>query len=112
MTDFLPGDVVWIDLEPVRGREQGGVRPGVVVSSAAYLAVVDSLVTVVPVTTRDRGWPNHVLLRGFTGLPSASWALTEQIRTVSRERVLRHSGSVDEATLDEIAVYLRDALHL
>jgi mRNA interferase MazF len=109
---LFPGDVVWVDLEPVRGREQGGVRPGVVVSSAEYLDIVDSLVTVVPVTSRDRGWPNHVQVDGPTGLASPSWAMVEQLRNLARERVLRWSGSVDEATFDEIRLYLRDSLAL
>lgn len=107
---LFPGDVVWVDLGPVRGREQGGVRPGVVVSSAEYLDIVDSLVTVVPVTSRDRGWPHHVPVEGPTGLASPSWAMVEQLRNVARERVLRWSGSVDEATFDEIRLSLRDSL--
>jgi mRNA interferase MazF len=108
--ELLPGDVVWVDLEPTRGREQGGVRPGVVVSSAAYLQAVDALAIVVPVTTRDRGWPNHIRVAGVTGLSTPSWAMTEQPRCVARERILRCTGSVDDDTFAAIRVYLRDAL--
>lgn len=107
---ILPGDVIWTDFGTGRGREQSGIRPAVVVSSTPFLETVDSLVHVIPVTSRDRGWPNHVPLGGVTGLASPSWAMTEQLRTVSRQRVLRWSGSVDEPTFDEIRVYLRDSL--
>lgn len=60
------GSVVWAVLDPASGREQARRRPVVVVAAEDYLDAVTTLV-VVPVTTVDRGWPNHVLLRGGTG---------------------------------------------
>jgi mRNA interferase MazF len=108
--ELFPGDVVWVDLDPARGREQAGIRPGVVVSSAAYLRAVTALAIVIPVTTRERGWPNHVSVSGPSGLNAPSWAMTEQPRSVSRERILRWTGSVDDDTFAAIRVYLGDAL--
>lgn len=95
--DLLPGDVLWALLEPTEGREQAGRRPVVVVSSAGLLATVDTLALVVPVTTTDRGWPNHVHLRS---LDRPSWAMTEQIRAISRTRLGQRAGV---ATNDELA---------
>lgn len=106
------GTVAWARLEPVRGREQGGSRPVVVVAGTGYLRAVTTLALVVPVTTTQRGWPNHVLLTGPTGLPSDSWAMTEQIRTLSRDRLSRISGEVDAACLAEIRQWLSDFLDL
>jgi mRNA interferase MazF len=108
--DVFPGDVFWTDFGSGRGREQEGIRPAVVVSSGAFLETIDSLVHVVPATTRDRGWGNHVPISGLTGLGSPSWAMTEQLRSVSRLRLLRWSGSVDDDTFAAIRVYLGDAL--
>lgn len=62
------GTVAWAALAPVRGREQGGHRPVVVVASQGYLDAVTTLLLVVPITTTDRGWPNHVPLDGAIGL--------------------------------------------
>ena len=104
------GSVVWATLDPVSGREQGGRRPAVVIASQDYLDAVTTLLIVVPVTTVDRGWPNHVLLRGGTGLERASWAMTEQPRTVDRARLRSVAGGVDAATLAAIDVWLRDFL--
>jgi mRNA interferase MazF len=109
---MLPGEVFWVDFGDGRGREQSGVRPAVIASSSAFVESIDSLVHVVPATTRDRGWPNHVTLAGNTGLGTPSWAMTEQLRAVSRERVLRWVGTVDDETFDTIQMYLRDALDL
>jgi len=108
--ELFPGDVVWVDLDPARGREQGGIRPGVVISSASYLRAVTALAIVIPVTTRERSWPNHVAVGGRSGLNAPSWAMTEQPRSISRERILRWTGSVDDDTFAAIRLYLGDAL--
>ncbi len=106
------GSVAWADLSPTRGREQAGQRPVVVVASHGYLETVTALVVVLPVTTVDRGWPNHVPLRGAHGLDRASWAMAEQPRTIARDRIRGVVGMVDDATLGDIDVYLRDFLDL
>lgn len=112
MTEPLTrGAVVWVQLDPTRGREQAGTRPAVVLSSDGYLAAVPDLAIVVPVTTRDRGWPHHVQLAGRElGLSRASFAMTEQPRTISRHRINRHAGRVDEATMDAISLWIKDFL--
>ena len=109
---LVPGSVVWVALEPVRGREQGGHRPVVVVASTGYLEAVTTLAVVVPVTSVDRGWPNHVRLTGEHGLQDRSWAMSEQIRTVSRSRISRVSGVVSAGCLGEIRSWLSDFLDL
>lgn len=99
MADLEPGSVVWVDLDPASGREQGGRRPFLVLAGADYLAIIETLVVGLPVTTVDRRWPNHVRLHGPTGLAHPSWAMTEQPRTLSRSRISSLSGSVTPATL-------------
>lgn len=107
------GDVVWLELDPTRGREQSGRRPALVVASDLYLEQADTLAIVVPATTVDRGWPNHVLLRGDDlGLPSPTFAMTEQPRTVTRERVVSQGGRVSPDTMRDVDVWLRDFLGL
>ncbi len=102
---LAPGAVAWSYLEPVRGREQGGRRPVVVVATQAYLDVVDTLAIVVPVTRTDRGWPNHPVLTGVEGLEQC-FAMTEQPRTLSRERLGPVIGVVSPECLQEIRLWL------
>jgi len=107
------GMVVWAELDPARGREQAGRRPALVVASDLYLEQADTLAIIVPATTKDRGWPNHVLLRGpdlILGEPT--FAMTEQPRTVARERLFDAVGIVDAATMREVDGWLRDFLGL
>ena len=103
------GSAVWADFNPTRGREQAGIRPAVVIASAGYLRNVPELIIVVPVTTRDRGWLHHVRLTGSAlTLDRASFAMTEQPRTIARSRITRDAGFVDPECMREIDQWLRD----
>lgn len=82
-----PWQVWWVELDPVTGHEQAGRRPAVVVSSPLQLGLTNrSLITVLPLTTRERpSWLHRVRLP-HPGNGPDSFAITEQIRTVSRGR--------------------------
>lgn len=111
-TATVPGEVVWATLAQTTGREQDGHRPVLVVSSEMYLRVVTALAVVVPLTSVDRGWPNHVPVRGAHRLPTRSWAMTEQVRAIDRSRITGRAGYADAATMHEVGVYLGDFLGL
>ncbi len=107
------GAIVWVDLDPARGREQRGTRPALVVSSDDYLSSVRDLVVVVPITSVDRAWPHHVQIRAArSALTKTSFAMTEQPRTISRERIARRSGAVDDTVMAGVDTWLRDFLGL
>ena len=74
---------MWAELDPVRGREQAGRRPALVIASDLYLEQADTLAIIVPVTANSRGWPNHVLMGPDLALDQPSLAMTEQPRTVT-----------------------------
>ena len=111
-SDLAPGVVAWAALEPVRGREQGGRRPVLVVASSGYLDAVTSLVIALPITTTDRGWPNHVPVDGPSGLDRASWIMTEQPRTFTRDRLTGSGGTVSPECLSAVRTWLGDFLDL
>lgn len=106
-----PGDVIWVQPEIAVGREQAGRRPALVVASAGYLETVDTLALVVPITSVDRGWPNHIEVIGAQ-LGGRSWAMSEQIRTISRERIVGRAGRTNDATLLGVRNWLADFLDL
>jgi mRNA interferase MazF len=90
---------VWVDLDPTVGRVQGGRRPAIVVSSDEFLRIGAEILHVVPLTTRNRGFYQHFHVTGPTGLTQDSWAMPEQIQTVSLQQVSRVSGQADELAL-------------
>jgi mRNA interferase MazF len=81
------GCIYWVDFDPVRGSEQGKMRPALVVQN--NLANLASNVTmVVPLSSKipSKEYPFNVLLpNGFDGTPAV--ILCQHIRTVSLERV-------------------------
>lgn len=101
------GDVLLCDLNPVAGREQGGIRPVVVVSHQRY-AVIPGLFLAVPLTSRDRGLDHHIEVPAddATGLKRVSYAMTEQVRVMSDQRAGRRLGRVSSETLTAISRYL------
>ena len=101
------GDVLLCDLNPVAGREQGGIRPVVVVSHQRY-SVIPGLFLAVPLTARNRELDHHIAVPADaqTGLERGSYAMTEQVRAVSESRAGRHLGKVSSETLTRISRYL------
>jgi mRNA interferase MazF len=101
------GDVLLCDLNPVAGREQGGIRPVVVVSHRRY-AVIPGLFLAVPLTSRDRGLDHHIriLADDLSGLKQVSYAMTEQVRAMSDQRAGRQLGKISHETLTAISRYL------
>jgi len=91
------------------GREQSGRRPAVVVAGQRYLQIIDTMALIVPVTSTDRGWPNHIPI---ADLPGPSWAMTEQVRAVSRSRLHGHLGQMDDDALEHVRHWLRKFLDL
>ena len=66
-----------------------------------------------PITTKDRGLPNHVRIGGVPGLlESDSFAMTEQPRAIDRRRITKHGGQIDHGTMQEIRSWLADFLDL
>jgi len=110
------GDVVWVDLEPVRGAESNKRRPAIVVSNDGANLTAEKLgrgvITVVPVTTNvERVYPFQVLLPADTaGLDRDSKAQAEQVRSIAYERIGDRLGKVDPEHLVQLDEALR--LHL
>ena len=107
---LVPGAIVWADLDPVQGREQEGRRPLLVVSSDIHLELATRLVTVIPITSRNRRWPNHIPISVDAGLGKESWAMTEQVRTIARERISSRAGTISARSLSDVRLWLGDFL--
>lgn len=107
------GSVWTAELSPTVGHEQAGRRPCLVVSSDAFNGSPAGLVTVLPITSRERRMASRIpLLPPEGGLSVASWVITEQVRTVSTERLGRRLGSVHPETLAAVSDALRLLLGL
>jgi mRNA interferase MazF len=107
------GDVWWIDADPVRGHEQAGTRPAVVVSADDFNTGPTGLIVVCPLTRTDYRSPLHVAVDPPDGgLRSRSFVLCEQIRAVSIERLESRVGRLGIPTVASIDRRLRLLLDL
>jgi mRNA interferase MazF len=109
VTPYRPeaGDLVWTDFDPRTGREQGGRRPALVVSSAEFTQLT-GFVIICPITTRIRPFPTSVVLPA--GLPVAGEILVAGVRSIDAlARPLRSAGARVPA---EIAAEVRAKLEL
>ncbi|MBI4043391.1 MAG: type II toxin-antitoxin system PemK/MazF family toxin [Candidatus Diapherotrites archaeon] len=109
------GDVLLADLDPVKGSEQGKIRPCIVVQNAPANQFSPNTI-IVPMTSTipDKKYPTNVILpKGETGLPKESTALCSQVRTISKQhRVLRKMGSLKPQRMREVDEALKTSLAL
>lgn len=102
MARILRGDVVWADLNSVRGREQAGHRPVVVISEDVFNARSGTVVAVaITSQAQAAGFPLTMELTGVK-LPQRSWVKISQIRTLSVERIGKKLGRVAPEELDRL----------
>ena len=103
MARILRGDVVWADLSPARGHEQGGRRPIVVVSDDVFNARSGTVIGMAITSQEQRaGFPLTLQLTS-ADLPKESWVKISQVRTLSVERIGRKIG---RASPEELAMLI------
>jgi mRNA interferase MazF len=110
MARILRGDIVWADLNPVRGREQAGSRPVLILSEDVFNEHSGTVIAVAITSQPQRaGFPLTYELFG-SGLPKPSWAKISQIRTLSVERIGKKIGKLKPEELDVIIEGLNEIL--
>ncbi len=106
------GELWLVDLEPVRGHEQGRTRPALVVSDDIFNGGPAGVVIVVPVTTkRTYRIPTHLPLDPPDGgLTRPSHLLCDQVRTISTERLLSRIGALPARTVQHAVSIIADLI--
>lgn len=87
-------DVYLADLNPTIGREQFGKRPVLIISNN-YENLLD-IVTIIPITSLKDGrrvYLNELLLQNELEKPSI--LLCQQIRTISKSRLIKKLTTID-----------------
>ena len=105
------GEIWYVDLEPVRGHEQGGNRPVLIVSVDSYNSGPSTIIFIVPITRKDRNVPCHVeIMPGESGLPNKSFLLCDHARAISKVRINLQKGccgKITDAKMKEVEYWLR-----
>ena len=87
MARILRGEIRWADLNPVRGHEQGGKRPVVIISQDVFNDRSGTVIALAVTSQPQRaGFPLTLNLES-SNLPKRSWVKIGQVRTLSVERI-------------------------
>ncbi|MGD0662764.1 MAG: type II toxin-antitoxin system PemK/MazF family toxin [Syntrophorhabdales bacterium] len=102
MARILRGDILWADLNPVRGSEQAGVRPVVVISHDVFNEKSGTVIALALTSQPQRaGFPLTLEIKSLH-LPKPSWVKISQIRTLSTERIGKKIGRMLPEEIDHI----------
>jgi mRNA interferase MazF len=105
---ILRGEIRWADLNPVRGREQAGLRPVLVLSHDVFNERSGTVIAVALSGQEPRAGFPLTLESGAPGLPKRSWVRTSQIRTLSVERLGRRLSRASEEEVDRVVEGLNE----
>jgi mRNA interferase MazF len=110
MARILRGDLVWADLDPTRGHEQGGQRPVIVLSEDVFNARSGTVIAMAITSQQPRaGFPLTLELTG-TKLPKRSWVKISQVRTLSVDRLGKKIDRASPEQMEQLIEGLNEIL--
>ncbi len=101
----------YANLNPIKGREQAGFRP-IVIVSGNLLNKHLSVVIACPLTTKIKGYKGNIILSpdNENNLKKKSEVLIFHIRSISKERLVRKIGNIKKEEIEVIKAGLNDIL--
>ena len=109
MARILRGDIVWADLNPVKGHEQAGQRPVLILSHDIFNERSGTVIAVALTSQPQRAAFPLTFELAAEGLPKKSWIKISQIRTLSVERLGTRIG---QATPEDLRQVLEGLLEI
>ena len=110
MAGILRGEIYWADLDPVRGQEQAGRRPVLVISNEVFNERSGTVIALALTSQAPTaGFPLTLELES-PHLPKRSWVKISQIRTLSVERLAKKMTKVASEQMDLIIEGLNEVV--
>ena len=110
MARILRGEIRWADLDPVRGREQAGARPVLVLSHDVFNERSGTIIALALTSQPQRAGFPLTLELDVRGLAKKSWVKISQIRTLSVERIGARLARAMPEILDQIVEGLNEII--
>ena len=104
-------EIWYADLNPVKGSEQKGFRP-VVIISGNLLNKYLQIVIACPLTSKIKEYKGNIILEpnDQNGLSEKSEVMVFHIRSISKERLVKKTGFITSKQLSDIKQGLGDIL--
>ena len=110
MARILRGEIRWADLNPVRGHEQAGLLPVLVLSHDVFNERSGTVIAIALTSQEPRaGFPLTLESRA-AGLPKRSWIRISQIRTLSVDRIGRRLARASEEEIARVVEGLNEVV--
>ncbi len=111
MKTIKQGEIWYTNLNPIKGREQAGHRPVVIVSGNVVNSYLD-IVIAMPLTTIIKNYKGDIVLHpnSINGLSQPSEVLIFHIRSLSKDRLEKKIGTITSDELAELKEGLDDIL--
>ena len=84
VSKYIPkqGDLIFLDFNPIKGHEQNGIRPAIIISNNVFNKNT-KMVIVCPITSNNKEYPTHYLLEDTLKIQGS--VLCEYIRSIDYE---------------------------
>ena len=107
---ILRREIYWANLNPTKGREQGGIRPVLIISNNIFNQRSGTVVALAITSVEPR--VKYPLVKELicSSLPKRSWVKITQIRTISTERIENYIGQIDSVQMDDIMLAIDDLI--
>ena len=108
------GDIILVNLEPVTGSEQGGIRPVLTIQND-ILNIHSPTIIIAPITSKIyiKEYPTNVQFSSASsGLKKESTILLNQIRTIDKSRIIKKVGSLDFYIMSKVNLAIKISLGL
>jgi len=112
--EFIRGEIVIANLKPIKGSEQGGVRPVLIIQNDT-LNKYSPTIIVAPITSKiyTKEYPTNVIInREDSKLKLNSTILLNQIRTIDKRRIVKKIGFIDNFIMNKVDMALKISLAL
>ena len=97
------GQIYYADLSPVKGSEQGGTRPVLIIQNDIGNKYAPTVIVAVITSRHTKAkLPTHIWLNDECGLPKESMVECEQVRTLDKSRLKDFMGAVSDEVMAEI----------
>ena|SRR3989338_6832902 len=114
MVELRRGDIVLVNLEPIKGSKQGGIRPCLILQNDNGNKY-SPLTIIAPLTSKEftKEFPTNVfILKQESGLDKDSTIMLNQIRTIDKTRLIKKVGSLNLQVMAKVNLALRISLDL
>lgn len=114
MVDLKRGDIVLVNLDPIKGSEQGGIRPCLIIQND-YGNMYSPLTIIAPLTSKEftKEYPTNVfVIKKDSNLDKDSTILLNQIKTIDKSRIIKKLTKLDNIFMEKVDLAIKISLGL